>query len=346
MRIPLRTRLVLNVMTGLVFFALVFAWLPHRSLMAAVAVLAVTAVGTVAVTAWIAGSIAAPTARLTDAARRWAREEMGHRVVVRTGDEFQELGIELNRMADAVQHRAETVRLHTDERLAQAERLATVGRLAAGVAHEINNPLGSIQLYTDLLLEATAPDDPRRSNLSQIAIQARRAQEIVKGLLDFSRQRPPRLERRDLNGIVAEGLAWIARQADARNVTLRTELSTVPLWVRADASQIQQVLINIIVNALDAMREGGTLTVRSGYSERPGFCRIAVTDSGPGIPEEHLARLFDPFFTTKEVGRGVGLGLAISYGIVQQHGGEIEVQSALGAGSTFRVLLPVEADEA
>jgi two-component system, NtrC family, sensor kinase len=346
LRLSLRTKLVLTTMAGVALFGPATALLAHRWHPALPFTLAAAVLAAGAVAAWSVRSVMAPVGRLTEAARRWAREEMGHRAALSGGDEFETLGRALDQMASAIQHRDETARLRADERLAQAERLATVGRLAAGVAHEINNPLGGILLYSDLLLETTPADDPRRHNMTQISVQAQRALEIVKGLLDFARQSPPNVERRDLNRIVAEVLSLTERQADSLNVQLRTELSAVPLWVRVDTGQIQQVLVNIIINALDAMRGGGALTVRSGFSERAGLCRVAFSDTGPGIREEDMARLFDPFFTTKEVGKGVGLGLAISYGIVQQHGGEIDVQSAAGSGTTFRVLLPVERDEA
>jgi len=223
----------------------------------------------------------------------------------------------------------------------ESEKLATIGRLAAGVAHEINNPIGGILLYSNLLLESTPESDPRRENMAKIAAQAERARAIVRGLLDFSRQTPSAIERVDLNRIVSGVLALLERHPAAQNIEVRAELSAVPLWVRADVSRLEQVFINIVVNALEAMDGSGSLTVRSGLSERSGFCRVAITDTGPGIAEENKSRLFEPFFTTKEVGRGIGLGLAISYGIVQQHHGDIAVQSAPGTGATFRVLLPV-----
>jgi signal transduction histidine kinase len=151
--------------------------------------------------------------------------------------------------------------------------------------------------------------------------------------------------RQDLNAIVLDVLALMEREPRRQLMQLRVELSTLPLFVRADAPRIQQVLVNILLNAIDSMREGGQITARSGLSERSGFCRVAISDTGSGIREEDLARIFEPFFTTKDVGDGMGLGLAISYGIVQQHGGEIEVQSRLGAGSTFRVILPLAGEE-
>jgi signal transduction histidine kinase len=289
--------------------------------------------------------------RLDEAAGFWERGDLGYRVAHlgadgdAGGDDLEALGRKLDQMAAMLQRRDETARRQVEEQMVQAEKLATVGRLAAGVAHELNNPLGGILLYGNLVCEATPPGDPRYDNMRKIVIQATRAREIVKGLLAFARQSPPVIETVDLNTIVAETLSLLERHPQFQNVQIRTELSPLPLPVRADGRKMQQVFINILLNGAEAMRKGGTLTVRSGFSERDGFCRVAVTDTGSGITADNLGRIFEPFFTTKEVGQGVGLGLSISYGIVQQHRGEIEVQTAVGSGTTFRVLLPLDSDE-
>jgi signal transduction histidine kinase len=248
-------------------------------------------------------------------------------------------------MAGALQQHEETARRRAEEQIIQAEKLATVGRLAAGVAHEINNPLGGILLYSDLLLESLPKEDERRESVTRIIGQATRAREIVRGLLDFAHMSAPVVERIDLNRVVTGVLALLERQPLYQRARVQRELSATPLWVLADVSKLQQVFTNIIMNALEAMREGGTLTLRSGLSERDGFCRVAVSDTGFGIPAENRPRIFEPFFTTKEVGQGIGLGLAISYGIVQQHGGEIDVQSVVGSGTTVRVLIPAAKEE-
>ena len=277
---------------------------------------------------------------LTELARRWAGGDLAGRA---SASGLTGLADALNQMAASLRRREETSRLREVELVGQTERLATTARLAAGVAHELNNPLGGILLYGNLLLESTPPDDPRHENMSRIVKQATRARDIVRGLLDFARVSPAEIAVLDLNQLVRDTLKLLEKQLQA--IQVRTEQSTVELLVRADAGRLQQVLVNIVLNALDAMRDGGVLTVRTGYSEKAGFCRVAITDTGCGIREEHLPHLFEPFFTTKEVGRGVGLGLAISYGIVRQHGGDIEVQSQVGAGTTFRVMLPA-AEEA
>ncbi len=283
-------------------------------------------------------AMAAANRTLTETARCWAGGDLGRRADPARLPGLAGLAGTLHQMAAALQRREETRRLREAELVGQAERMATTARLAAGVAHELNNPLGGILLYGNLLLESTPAADPRHENMGRIVGQAARARDIVRGLLDFARANPAEVEELDLNQLVRDTLRLLDRQM--QSVQVRGELSTVELPVRGDRGRLQQVLVNIVVNALDAMRDGGTLTVRTGYSEKPGFCRVAISDTGCGIREEALPHIFEPFYTTKEVGRGVGLGLAISYGIVRQHGGDIEVQSQVGAGTTFRIMLP------
>jgi signal transduction histidine kinase len=317
-----------------------------RGPVAPVLIVAAAALAAAAAAALLTRRTSDPIARLSAAARRWGRGDLAYREEAPAPPALDRLREALNEMAGALRARDDSMRARAHDRIMEAEKLATIGQLAAGVAHEINNPLAAILLYGDLLLENTATDDPRRPNMERIVKQAARAREIVQGLLEFAHQTPSQARRMDLNETVTDALELLARHPAAQNVEVRSELSSVPLWIRADESKIQQVLINIIVNAFEAMASGGTLTVRTGLSERAGFCRVAISDSGPGILEEHMGRLFEPFFTTKEAGHGVGLGLAISYGIIQQHGGRIEAQSTPGSGATFRVLLPTDPGEA
>jgi len=283
-------------------------------------------------------AMAAADRSLTETARCWAAGDLARRAAPARLAGFGGLADTLNQMAASLQRREETSRLREEELVGQAERMATTARLAAGVAHELNNPLGGILLYGNLLLESTSPGDARHENMARIVTQATRARDIVRGLLDYARENPAEIAELELNQLVRDTLRLLEKQVQA--VQVRTELSTVELWVRGDRGRLQQVLVNVVVNALDAMRGGGSLTVRTGYSEKPGFCRVAISDTGCGIREDQLPHIFEPFYTTKEVGRGVGLGLAISYGIMRQHGGEIEVQSRVGAGTTVRVMLP------
>jgi signal transduction histidine kinase len=326
--------LLFGMMAGLGLAGILTRILPGLSVVLLIAALAGAA--------WYGRVLHRQCGVLATSARRWGEGNLAFRAALAGGSGLGSLGSALDRMAARLEARDEAARAKAQEQFIEAEKLATTGRLAAGVAHEINNPLGGILLCGDLLLESTAEDDPRRESMRQIVTQASRAREIVRGLLDFARQSPPQIERTDLNGVITEVLALLERQPLCQRMRVRAELSSVPLWIRCDVVKMEQVFINIVMNGLESMRPGGTLTVRTGFSERSGYCRAAISDTGHGIAPENISRIFEPFFTTKEVGQGLGLGLAISYGIVQQHQGEITVQSTVGVGTTFRVLLPVE----
>lgn len=226
--------------------------------------------------------------------------------------------------------------------LIQAEKMASVGKLAAGVAHELNNPLTGILLYSHLLLEQMDPDNASRENLEKIVKQTTRCKDIVKGLLDFARQAEPKIEPHDINGLVDEALSLIESQSLFHNIrVIKSFRSSLP-HIAVDAAQIQQVFINIILNAAEAMEGNGDLTIETSHLEDSGFVAIQFTDTGCGIPRAILDTIFDPFFTTKRVGQGTGLGLAICYGIIQRHGGTIDVTSEEGTGTTFTIKLPVK----
>lgn len=234
----------------------------------------------------------------------------------------------------------------TQAQLVQSARLAAVGELAAGVAHEINNPLTSIIGFTRLLLEDLPLDSPMRADLETIDREAARTRQIVRALLDFARTSDPVLVPTDLNALVEEAVMLVCTRSVLGRVSLEKNLSPLPP-VMLDANQIKQVLVNLLNNAVQAMPDGGRLAIATRLSEREmdGVYRqmatIYVNDTGIGISPENLERIFDPFFTTKEVGQGTGLGLSVSYGIIEKHNGRIEVQSIPGEGSTFTLLLPV-----
>jgi PAS domain S-box-containing protein len=219
--------------------------------------------------------------------------------------------------------------------LVQAAKMSSLGRLAAGVAHELNNPLGSILLYSDLIMEDTPADDPRRANLERVAQQAARCRQIVRGLLDFGRPAEGRPASVDVNSALVQSLSILDGQQMFHNVAVRWELAEGLPPVQADAAQLQQAFTNIILNAVEAMDGNGTLTLRTALAAEGEGVQVEISDTGCGIPPEHLQRLFEPFFTTKD--DGTGLGLAITYGIIERHGGTVEVDSAVGRGTTFRV---------
>jgi signal transduction histidine kinase len=231
-----------------------------------------------------------------------------------------------------------TDRDELERRLVQADRLSSIGLLAAGVAHEVNTPLAVISTYAQMLAKQVAEDEQKSKILEKIAKQTFRASEIVNSLLNFSRTSPTEFVDVDLNRVLRETVNLIEHQLRTSGVQVLTGLASSLPIVRGNAGKLQQVLLNLFLNARDAMPDGGTLTVRS-WGET-GFAHVEVADTGQGIPPEHLSRIYDPFFTTKGVKKGTGLGLSITYGIVQEHNGIIEVESQVGAGTRFRLEFP------
>lgn len=232
-----------------------------------------------------------------------------------------------------------TERSELERRLAQAEKLSSIGLLAAGVAHEVNTPLAVISSYAQMLARQVAGDEEKARLLEKITRQTFRASEIVNALLNFSRAVPGRFEEVDLNRLIRETLLLLEHQLEQAGIRVELELEEGLAPIQGDPGKLQQVFLNLFLNARDAMEGGGTLAIRSRCDGRR--IRIEVRDSGPGIPSEHLHRIFDPFFTTKPARRGTGLGLSISYGIVREHGGEIEVESRPGEGACFRLAFPL-----
>jgi len=225
-------------------------------------------------------------------------------------------------------------------RVAQSERLASLGMLAAGVAHEVNNPLGGILALTSLTVEDMPKQDPNRENLEEVIRQTERCRDIVKGLLEFSRQSKGNAEPVDLNKVLQDTLLLIGKQAFFFNIEVVCRLEAELPPVVADPSQFQQVFINVLMNAVQAMDERGTITIETRHNSADNSVEVAISDTGRGIPAEYINRIFDPFFTTKAGGHGTGLGLSIAYGIVTTQGGSISVQSEAGKGSTFTIRIP------
>ena len=231
-----------------------------------------------------------------------------------------------------------TDRDELERKLVQADKLSSIGLLAAGVAHEVNTPLAVISTYSQMLAKQVSGDEQKSKLLEKIAKQTFRASEIVNSLLNFSRTSPTEYGDLDLNRVIRETASLVEHQFEKTAVQTHLDLSETPPAIRGNSGKLQQVFLNLFINARDAMPMGGTLTVRTWLEA--GFAHVEVADSGQGIAQENLARIYDPFFSTKGAKKGTGLGLSITYGIIQEHKGTIEVDSAVGQGTRFRLEFP------
>ena len=259
-------------------------------------------------------------------------------------DEFGKLQRELDvmighlsdaRLAAAREHEA---KLELFEQLRHADRLATVGRLASGVAHELGTPLNVISGYAKLIASGQDDGEAAREGARIIGEQSSRVADVVRQLLDFARRGQPRLEEVDLNAVLHRAAEMVAIEGDKRGVGVRCRESQVPIIVAVDAARIQQVIVNLAINAIHASAPASEVVLA--LERLDGEVHIEVSDHGCGIPKQQLLQVFDPFFTTKPVGEGTGLGLAVSHGIIDEHHGRIRVVSEVGKGSTFTVCLP------
>jgi PAS domain S-box-containing protein len=236
-----------------------------------------------------------------------------------------------------------TARVQLEEQLRLSEKMASIGLLAAGVAHEVNTPLTGISSFTQMLLEGADPQDPRTHLLEKIERQTFRAAKIVNGLLTLSRPTSSDRSTFDVNVVIADVLSLLEHQFETHRIRLRRELSETPVVVLGLEHKLQQVFLNLFLNARDAMPKGGWLSVATRTEGNRAI--VEVSDTGSGIPSEYLARIYDPFFTTKAIGQGTGLGLSITYGIVREHEGAIECDSGVGQGTRFILSFPAVAAE-
>ena len=299
-----------------------------------------------------------PLQKMVVATQIISKGDLAHRVKVNSRDEIGYLADSFNLMTANLETANEkliewgkTLEKKVEERtkelremqshLIQSEKLASLGKLAAGIAHEINNPLGGILIYSNLLLEDTDKNSPHYENLKKIVKETSRCKDIVKGLLEFARPKEPEASLIGVNKILESSLAIMEKQALFQNISIKKTFESDMPKIIADSAQLQQVFMNIILNAAEAMAGNGTLTLSTSLNPDNTYIEVKFSDTGHGIKEEDKKRLFEPFYSSKEVGKGTGLGLAISYSIIQQHNGTIEVKSQVGKGSTFTVKLPV-----
>jgi two-component system NtrC family sensor kinase len=286
-----------------------------------------------------------PVSELAQGMDRVARGDVDHKVRIASGDELGRLARAFNLMVRTIKERDIRLREMTQERLTQVEKQVSIGRLAAGVAHEINNPLTSVLSLSMLLRDETAGDDSRRQDLNIIVEETTRCRDIVRSLLDFARERPPEKRVIDVHQVLRDTLTLASRYEGVERLQIIEAFSEERLLVNVDARQLQQVFTNIVTNAAEASEPDSTFTIVTDEDSSGGFVHVQFIDTGKGIPKADLARVFEPFFTTKGARKGTGLGLSVSLGILQRHGGTIEIDSEEGAGTTVTVLLPRVTEE-
>lgn len=270
---------------------------------------------------------------LVEANQRVAEGDMSVRVSVHTRGEIGLLESSFNSMLDTLQA--------TQDQLIQTEKLASIGQLAAGVAHELNNPLGTILLYSDILLNEIPPDSSQKKDLEIIINETKRCKWIVSTLLEFARHNQVNAQSTDLNCLIQYVVEVEEKHFEEELIEFKTEFDKNLPEIQIDPGQIQQVLFNLIENAIEAMPKGGSITIKT-RNEPAEMVTIEIEDTGVGIPPEQLSLLFKPFYTTKPMGKGVGLGLSIVYGIIKLHRGQVSVQSSADTGTKFIIQLPIK----
>ena len=315
--------------------------------------------------AFVRRMIGGPLRALTVGTHRLGSGDLGYQNHLESSGELQELANSFNTMSCQLQEAHEEINAWTrtleerveqktrelsgaQEEMLRVERMASIGKLAAVVAHEINNPLAGILTYAKLLKKRMSREpEPNAETISMLDLvesESRRCGEIVKNLMTFARPTSMNLEPSDLNAVIDRCVRLVQHQMKLKNVELHLNVNQELPHVRCDPGQIEQVILALVMNAIDAMPNGGNLTVTSRKATNSASVQIEVRDDGVGMPRDVLAKMFEPFFTTKEHGRGLGLGLAISRNIVDRHGGRIEVASEPGHGTMFTITLPLQSN--
>lgn len=286
--------------------------------------------------------VARPMRRLVEHARRIGLGDLSPMAAAAGKDEIAELGREMNAMCTQLTD-AQTSKLKALEELRHAERLSTVGQLASGLAHELGTPLNVITLRAKAIARGRATGESAQAAATSVVEQATKVTNLVRQLLNFARRKAPQRDVVEVSDVVLRTAALVEPVATKARVVIDVDKAQSDLKVTGDAGQLEQVITNLLVNAIQAMAgSGGTVSVTT-TKAADNQVRIAVRDAGPGITEEVRVHLFEPFFTTKDVGEGTGLGLAVCYGIIRDHGGRIEVDTSVGKGSEFSIYLPQEA---
>jgi signal transduction histidine kinase len=293
---------------------------------------------------FLSSRLTKPIEKLSQAAQVVGGGDFNIHVVPESRDEIGTLAESFNKMTSELKTREEALGL-AQAQLVQSEKMAAFGQLGAGIAHEVKNPLAGILGYTQLSLRKVEAETPLHKNLLIIEKETKRCKEIIESLLKFARQEKYNLEAIDINHVIEDAADIVDHQLGINQVSLEKDLGQGLPHIRGNANQIQQVLMNLMINAQQAMDGAPGIVTLSSRLLDTGQIELRVRDNGPGMNEEVKARLFEPFFTTKSAGKGTGLGLSVSFGIIKEHHGEIRIESEPGAGATFIITLPVEAEK-
>ena len=291
---------------------------------------------------FLARLITRPIERLSEAAREVGSGKFDVQVESTSRDEIGDLGASFNQMTAELKAREEALQ-QAQAALVQSEKISAFGQISAGIAHEVKNPLAGILGYTQLSLRKLEKEDPLRKNLEIIEKETRRCKTIIDNLMKFARQEKALMEPMDLNQTVEDAIVIVAHQLGINEIVLEKDLAPQLPQTHGNANQIQQVLMNLMINAQQAMEgQPGTIKITTRQADI-GHIAVQVSDTGPGIPRDIQSKIFEPFFTTKPAGKGTGLGLSVTYGIIKDHKGEIRLESEPGQGTTFVITLPVMA---
>ena len=314
---------------------------PHKVIVDVFLILiAVTTVASLFSIFLITKLILRPITRIIQMSTKVINGDLSARVKIKPKGEMGDLCRAIDNMAGAVEDREKQLKIATSKQIGQSEKLASIGRLAAGIAHEINNPLTGVLTFAHLLKQKEGMDEQSREDAGVIIRETTRVREIVQGLLNFARESQSQKQWLDINQVLTNTMTLLRSQKEFNKVAIVENLSSGLPQIMGDKNQLQQVFLNISLNACEAMEKGGTLSITTFVQNDNAM--ITFSDSGVGIKKEFLDKIFEPFFTTKPVGKGTGLGLSVSYGIIQQHGGSIQAESQEGAGSTFTITLPLK----
>lgn len=321
-----------------------YKWIQTNTIWYVFLITAITALIAIFVSVYLLKRIIRPITEVVETSDIIAQGNYGEKLRQFSEYELAHLSSAFNRMIDAIYERDCRIKETAQSQIAHSEKLASLGRLASGIAHEINNPLTGILTYSSMLKEDLAGSE-YVEDLQIIIDETMRCRKIVRGILDFARETSLEKQPLDLNKAIITAVMIIEKHLNFRKVNIHKVFQKDIPPVHVDLDQMKSVFNNLLVNAADAMPDGGDLTISTSYNPEEKMVSVTFTDTGSGIPEENLNKIFDPFFTTKDPGKGTGLGLSVIYGIIEKHNGSISVKSTLGEGTAFTIKIPAGEDE-